>query len=77
MTVLERKARFVRAVLDDKTSEAMLSDLELLLSLISKEEEPCRYSVEELRERALQGVDDARKGKGKTIEEIRSKHLSI
>lgn len=77
MTVLERKARFVKAILDESTSEAMLADLEMVLSLISSEKEPCGYSPEELRQRARQGIEDAKKGKGRALSDIRKKQLSV
>ena len=77
MTVLERKARFVKAVLDEKIDESMLSELEIMLSLISTQAAPCLYSIEELKIRAKQGIVDAENGLGKSISQLREKHRRI
>lgn len=74
MTVLERKIRFVKAILDDTTTENVLSDLELIYSLIAQNEYPCQYNSDEIRERAKQGIWAAKQGYGKTIEEMRNKY---
>lgn len=74
MTVLERKARFVRTILDDKLDENTLSDLEWMLSVLSEKKMPCQYSVDELKARAAQGIIDAENGSGKTVAEMRAKY---
>lgn len=74
MTVLERKARIARIVLDDDFDENELSELEWMLSVLSEKKVPCQYSVEELNARAIQGVNDAEAGYGKTFAEMREKY---
>lgn len=74
MTVLERKARFARAILDDKLDEDILSELEWMLSVLSEKKIPCQYSIDELKARAEQGVVDAENGNGKTVAEMRAKY---
>lgn len=74
MTVLERKARFVRTILDDKLDENTLSELEWMLSVLSEKKMPCQYSPEELKTRAEQGIIDAENGYGKTVAEMRAKY---
>ncbi|MDO5664923.1 MAG: hypothetical protein Q4G63_06680 [Bacteroidia bacterium] len=74
MTILERKARIARTILDESFDEATLSELEWMLSVLSTKGMPCRYSVEELNTRAIQGVCDAEAGYGKTVAEMREKY---
>ena len=52
MTVLERKARFVKAILNDEIDEQMLSRLETFFVQLSNRE-PCLFTPEELRERSI------------------------
>jgi hypothetical protein len=77
MTVLERKVRFVRAILDEDIDENNLHDLEVLFAVVSKQKSPCQYSVEELNSRAEQGIKDAEAGLGKSMEEMRKKYPLI
>lgn len=74
MTVLERKAHIIRAILDDDFDENTLSELEWMLSILSTKEMPCQYSLENLNARAVQGVSDADAGYGKTFAEMREKY---
>ncbi|WP_436414755.1 hypothetical protein [Petrimonas sp.] len=74
MTVLERKARFARTILDEKFDENTLSELEWMLSVLSEKKTPCQYSAEELEARAVQGILDAESGYGKTVAEMREKY---
>ena len=67
MTVLERKARFARIILDEKFDEDILSELEWMLSVLSSSSSPCNYTSEELNARAEQGIKDAEQGYGKTV----------
>lgn len=74
MTVLERKVRFARAILDEEFDEDTLSELEWMLSVLSEKKMPCQHSVKELKERAIQGICDAESGYGKTVAEMREKY---
>ncbi len=74
MTVLERKARIARAILDESFDEATLLELEWMLSVLSTKRMPCQYSVEELNARATQGICDAEAGYGKTVAAMREKY---
>lgn len=75
MTVLERKVRFARTVLDENFDEKLFEELEWMLSILSAPNKaPCSYSNEELNERALQSVSDSERGYGKTMKEMREKY---
>ncbi len=74
MTVLERKIRIARTVLDEDFDENVLSELEWMLAVLSEKKIPCQYSVEELNARATQGVNDAEAGYGKTFTKMREKY---
>jgi hypothetical protein len=65
MAILERKIRFVNT----NTQENKLYDF-----VVSKQEPPCCYSVEELNRRAETGIKDAEAGLGKSIEDMKKKH---
>lgn len=72
MTTLEiRKKEFLKSI----DSEETLDKLQKYLSRIKKKNvPPCRYSVEEVKERMLQGVIDAERGKGTLLQEVRKKY---
>lgn len=72
MTVLERKAQFIKAILSDDTDEAMLDDLETVY--YSKfNAAPCQYSEDEIKERTRKAVVEARTGKVTSHEEMRKR----
>lgn len=70
--VLERKIKFVKEILDDKTSDGMLNSLEKLYQrLISNA--PCSYSLQELEERLTVSEKDFEMGKGIPHKQIKRK----
>ena len=72
MTVLERKAQFIKAILSDETDEAMLDDLETVY--YSKfDAAPCQYSEDEIKERTRKAVIEAKTGKTTSHEEMRKR----
>lgn len=72
MTVLERKAKFIKAILSDDTDEAMLEDLETVF--YSKfDAAPCQYSAGEIKERTRKAIIEARTGKITTHDEMRKR----
>lgn len=73
MTVLERKARFVKAILNDEIDEQMLSRLETFFVQLSNRE-PCLFTPEELRERALRAEKEFAAGGGIAHENIQRKN---
>ena len=72
MTVLERKAQFIKAILSDDTDEAMLEDLETVY--YSKfDAAPCQYSEDDVKERTRKAILEARAGKVTPHEEMRKR----
>lgn len=72
MTVLERKAQFIKAILSDETDEEMLDDLETVY--YSKfDAAPCQYSEDEIKERTRKAVIEAKTGKTTSHEEMRKR----
>ena len=70
----ERKYKFIKAVMSDETDENMLDDLEMVFHLnIKKNTPPCRYSVDELHQRTLQAVEEAREGYIVSHEEMKKR----
>lgn len=66
------KAALAREILNTDSSE-ILNKVRKVFERSKKSEEtlpPCRYTVEELKERVHKGVQDARAGKGVTTEEL-------
>lgn len=66
------KAALAREILNTDSSE-ILNKVRKVFERSKKSEEtlpPCRYTVEELKERVHKGVQDARDGKGVTTEEL-------
>lgn len=66
------KAALAREILNTDSSE-ILKKVWKAFERARKSEEtlsPCRYTVEELKERVHQGVQDARSGLGVTTEEL-------
>jgi hypothetical protein len=74
MTVLERKARFIKSILDDEVDETILNDLEMLYQRLLRRE-PCLFSEEELIQRAIKAERDFELGKGIPHEEMKKKHV--
>jgi hypothetical protein len=72
MTVLERKARLVRAILND-TDEKRFVELERTYQRLAKRE-PCMYTVEELHDSLVQARLDYIDGKGISSDEMRKRH---
>lgn len=70
MTILERKARFVKAVLNDETDEQMLARLEAFFVQLSNKE-PCLFTPEELKERAVRAEQEFASGGGVLHENIK------
>lgn len=73
MTVLERKARFVKAFLEDEIDEEMLSRLEAFFDQLANRE-PCLFTPSELRERALKAEKEFASGGGTPHENIKRKN---
>lgn len=66
------KAALAREILNTDSSE-ILKKVRKVFERARKSEEilpPCQYTIEELKERVHQGVQDARAGKGVTTEEL-------
>lgn len=66
------KAALAREILNTDSRE-ILNKVRKVFERSKKSEEtlpPCRYTVEELKERVHKGVQDARDGKGVTTEEL-------
>ena len=66
------KAALAREILNTDSSE-ILNKVRKVFERSKKSEEtlpPCRYTIEELKERVHKGVQDARAGKGVTTEEL-------
>ncbi len=72
MTVLERKVRFVKAILND-TDEERFVELERTYQRLMKRE-PCVYTIEELNQRAKRVEQDYMLGKSASQEEMRKRH---
>jgi len=64
MTILERKAELVKSILND-VDEDRLNELEMIYyhGLSKNEMAPCQYSVEELKERSKQAIEDVEAGR--------------
>ena len=72
MTVLERKAKFIKAILSDDTDEAMMEDLETVF--YSKfDAAPCQYSESEIRQRTRKALLEAKSGKVTSHQEMRKR----
>jgi hypothetical protein len=72
MTVLERKARLVRAILND-TDEKRFAELERVYQRGAKCE-PCVYTVEEIHDSLVHARQDYMDGKGISSDEMRKRH---
>lgn len=77
MTVLERKAALIKAILND-VDEDVLKELETIYyyGLSKKDTPPCQYSIEELNERARQAIEDVEAGRVTPHEEIKKRFLA-
>lgn len=66
MTVLERKAKFISAILTDSDEERFVEMEKFYKSLKKRkleEDAPCMYTIEEVRARVLQQMKDLKAGK--------------
>lgn len=77
MTVLEKKALFIKSVLDESVDEFILEELDLFFKSLKQKRKsayPCQYSIQELRqgiERSVEQIDD---GFFFTHDEVKVKH---
>lgn len=74
MTVLERKAKIIRDILNDD-NESLLDKIECLISE-SKNKFPCQYTVEEVKEGIRQSIRDVKEGRFTAHEDVK-KRFSI
>lgn len=74
MTVLERKAELIKTILND-VDDDVLKELEAILyyGLSNREPSPCQYSVEELRKRAKQAIEEVETGQVTPHEEVKKR----
>jgi hypothetical protein len=70
MTVLERKAVLIQAILNN-TDENMLADMELLL--YAKQKPPCQYTIEEVKEGIRKSIEDVGAGRIIPHEEVKKR----
>ena len=66
------KASLAQKILTEVDSRELLEKLSKYLqkNLKKKVSVPCQYTAEELQEYAMQGVEDARAGKGMSTDEL-------
>lgn len=70
--ILERKIKLVKEILDDKTNETILSNLEkYYYRLLS--DAPCAYSFEELDSRLNEAEEDFELNKGVPHDSVKRK----
>lgn len=67
-----KKAELIKSILNDINNEETLNELAATVQrLITKY--PCQYSAEELKERALRGIEEMEQGKGTPHEEMKNR----
>ncbi len=74
MTVLEKKAIFIKSVLDESVDEVILDELEFFFKSLTKNRimpYPCQYSIDEVREGLERSVKQVNEGDFLTHEEVK------